>query len=267
MRPLTLPAYITKLLRCSDEEKIALVKKQYQALLKGQPDVTVVIPAYNEEENILNPLVSISANNTSKSVEIIVVNNNCTDNTEALVLASGVTCIKETVKGVTAARTAGLNAAKGKYILNADADSIYPPTWIDEMIPPLSDSSVAMTYGRFAFLPGKGKARFTYFVYEHIADILRVYKRVFKEEAMNVYGCNSGFRKEQCLQVDGYEHPLGTNEDGWMAVKLRNKGFGKLYKVYTNKAIVWTVDRHLQNDGGLFKALIMRVKQVVSPAK
>jgi glycosyltransferase involved in cell wall biosynthesis len=267
MRPAALPAYITQLFSYSDEEKVALIKKQYISLLKGQPEVTVVIPAYNEEENILNPLVSISANITTRSVEIIVVNNNCTDNTEALVVASGITCIRETIKGVTAARTAGLHAAKGKYILNADADSIYPPTWIDEMIPPLSDDSVAITYGRFAFLPGKGKARFTYFVYEHIADILRVYKRIFKEEAMNVYGCNSGFRKEQCLQVDGYEHPPGTNEDGWLAVKLREKGFGRLYKVYSNKAIVWTVDRHLQNDGGLLKALIMRVKQVIMPVK
>ncbi len=266
MRPVVLPSYINKILSYSNEEKIALIKAKYPGLTKGMPDVTVVIPAYNEEENILNPLVSIAANITRLSVEIIVVNNNCTDRTEELVLASGVKCIRETIKGVTAARTAGLHAAKGKYILNADADSIYPPDWIESMIPPLiNDSSIAIAYGRFAFLPGEGRARFTYFAYEHLADILRVYKRLFKEEAMNVYGCNSGFRKEQCLQVNGYEHPPGTNEDGWLAVKLREKGFGRLYKVYTNKAIVWTVDRHLQNDGGLLKALIMRVKQVFTP--
>ncbi len=267
MRPATLPSYITQLFSYSNEEKIALIKRQYAALLKGQPEVTVVIPAYNEEENILNPLLSISANITSRSVELIVVNNNCTDDTEALVLASGVKCIRETTKGVTAARTAGLHAARGKYILNADADSIYPPTWIDAMIPPLDDNKVAITYGMFAFLPGIGKARFTYFLYENVADMLRWYKRNFKEEAMNVYGCNSGFRKEQCLQVDAYEHPPGTNEDGWLAVKLRGKGFGKLHKVYNNKALVWTVDRHLQNDGGLLKAFTMRIKQVFMPGK
>ena len=267
MRPIVLPAYITRLFSYSNEEKIAIIQQQYPKLLRGNPDVTVVIPAYNEEDNILNPLISISANITTKSVEIIVVNNNCTDNTEALVMESGVRCIKETIKGVTAARTAGLQAAKGKYILNADADSIYPPTWIDAMIPPLEDNQVALTYGRFAFLPGKDKARITYWLYEHIADLLRWYKRLFKEEAMNVYGCNSGFRKEQCLQVDAYEHPPGTNEDGWLAVKLRNQGFGRLHKIYSNKAIVWTVDRHLQNDGGLLKALWMRVKQVIMPTK
>jgi glycosyltransferase involved in cell wall biosynthesis len=267
MRPVILPGYITQLFGYTNEEKIARTRQQYATLLKGQPEVTVVIPAYNEEANILNPLLSISANTTSRSVEIIVVNNNCTDNTEPLALAAGVTCIRETTKGVTAARTAGLHAARGKYILNADADSIYPPTWIDAMIPPLDDNTVALTYGMFAFLPGGSKPRFSYFVYEHMADMLRWYKRNFKEEAMNVYGCNSGFRKEQCLQVDAYQHPPGTNEDGWLAVKLRNKGFGRLHKVYNNKALVWTVDRHLQNDGGLLKALVMRVKQVILPGK
>lgn len=264
MRPVTVPDYIKKLLRFSNAEKIALAKRQYGALLKGTPDVTVVIPAYNEEDNILNPLVSISANITSLSVEIIVVNNNCTDKTEELVTATGITCVRETQKGVTAARTAGLHAARGKFILNADADSIYPPDWIDSMIPPIkNDTTLAISYGRFAFLPGDNTSRFTYFIYENLADILRWYKKNFKEEAMNVYGCSSGFRKEQCLQVNGYEHPPGTNEDGWLAVKLRNKGFGKLHYVPQGKAIVWTVDRHLQNDGGLVRAFVMRVKEAV----
>lgn len=262
MRPATIPSYINRLLAYSNDEKIALIKKQYAGISNGLPDVTVVIPAYNEEENILNPLISISANKTSRVVEIIVVNNNCTDNTEGLVLASGVPCLRETIKGVTAARTAGLNAARGRYILNADADSIYPPTWIEAMIPPLDDNNVALTYGRFAFLPSPGKARFYYFVYEYMADVLRWYKRNFKEEAMNVYGCNSGFRKQQCLEVNAYEHPPGTNEDGWLAVKLRDKGFGRLHRLSSAKAIVWTVDRHLQNDGGLLKAFVMRIRQV-----
>ncbi len=265
MRPITLPRYISQLLELNNEEKIALVRKQYQA--PDAPVVTIVIPAYNEEENILNPLVSISANPPTIPFEIIVVNNNCTDRTEELVVAAGVKCIRESNPGVTAARTAGLHAARGKYVLNADADSIYPAGWIQSMIPPLENDGIAITYGRFAFLPGNRKGRFEYFVYESIADLLRLYKRWFKEEAMNVYGCNSGFRKAQCLQVDGYTHPPGSNEDGWLAVKLREKGFGRLYKVYASSALVWTVDRHLQNDGGLLKAFLMRLKGAILPGK
>ena len=260
MRSTTIPSFITQILGYADDEKIALAQQAYKSLLKGPPEVSVVIPAYNEEENILNAILSISRNTTLRSVEIIVVNNNSVDRTEELIRATGVTCVNETKKGVTAARTAGLMAAKGKYIMNADADTIYPTTWIDQMIPPLDNDTVAISYGKFAFLPGGTSGRFNYFLYEQMADTLRWVKRNFKEEAVNVYGCNSCFRKAQCLQVDGYEHPPGTNEDGWLAIKLREKGFGKLHYVPNSKAIVWTVDRHLQNDGGLLKALIMRVK-------
>ena len=266
MRPISIPKYIRQLLKYDDTQMSAMIRENYSRLLKGPPEVSVVIPAFNEKDNILSALVSISQNVTKRSVEIIVVNNNSTDNTEELVRGAGITCINELTPGPTAAWTAGLAAARGKYILNADADSIYPPGWIDMMIPPLDKSEIAITYGRFAFLPGANNNRFSYFLYENVADVLRWMKKKFKEEAMNVYGCNSGFRKAQCLEVNGYEHPPGTNEDGWLAVKLREKGFGKLCYVPSSKAIVWTVDRHLQKDGGLWKALIMRIKGAVKPS-
>lgn len=242
----------------------AEIKKNYAAISQGDPLVTVVIPAYNEEKNILLTLLSITRTTTTKPVEIIVVNNNSSDNTGAMVKATGIPCLLETIKGPTAARTMGLGQARGTYILNADADSIYPPGWIDLLIDPLHrDDKVALAYGRFAFLPGEQNGRFAYFLYEQMADVLRWSKKKFKEEAMNVYGCNSGFRRQQCLQVNGYEHPPGTNEDGWLAVKLRDKGFGRLHQVRDAAAIVWTVDRHLMNDGGLWKALRMRIGQAL----
>ena len=266
MRPVAIPSYLKQLWAYSREEMTTLVRSNNIAIQKGTPDVSVVIPAYNEEENILPALLSISQNKTRFSVEIIVVNNNSKDNTEALVRATGVTCINEITPGVTNARNAGLAAATGKYMLNADSDSIYPPDWIETMISPLAaDEGIAITYGRFSFMPSGSAARFTYFVYENLADILRWSKKKFREEAMNVYGCNSGFRRAQCLEVNGYEHPPGTNEDGWLAIKLREKGFGRLHYVPDPKAMVWTVDRHLQKDGGLWKALIIRVKQVIKP--
>lgn len=261
MRPIVLPAYIGVLQGLDKATLSKQVQQHYSRLYNGNPLVTIVIPAYNEAENILTTLCSITQNTTLKSVEVIVVNNNSTDDTAALVSATGVPCITELTPGVKHARNAGLMAAKGKYIINADADSIYPPTWIDTMIDPLeADNGIALSYGKFAFLPTGNTPRFVYCMYESVADILRLYKKWFKEEGMNVYGCNSAFRKEHCLQVDGYEHPPGANEDGWLAVKLRNKGFGRLHHVSSSKAIVWTVDRHLQNDGGLLKAFLMRVK-------
>lgn len=261
MRPIALPSYISRLWEYNERELITLIQENYTRLHKGPALVSVVIPAYNEEQNILTTLLSISQNETRFSAEIIVVNNNSTDRTEELVRAAGVTCLNETQRGPKYAREKGLHASAAKYILNADADSIYPPGWIEALISPMeADSGLANSYGRFAFLPSKGQGRFSLFMYENMADVLRWYRRNFKEEAMYVYGCNSAFRREQGLAVNGYEHPPGSNEDGYLALKLREKGFGKLNYVDSNKALVWTVDRHLQKDGGLWKAMVKRVK-------
>jgi glycosyltransferase involved in cell wall biosynthesis len=268
MRPILIPKYISAYLQNNTHEAATLnsIKSAYLGnLVKGEPEISIVMPAYNEEENIVPTLASLCNNFINRSVEIIVVNNNSSDNTETLVRACGVKCILETKQGITHARNAGLAEATGKYILNADADTIYPKDWIEEMSRPLiNDTGVAITYGRFSFIPIGSTGRVTYYFYEMLSGLTRFYNNYKKTEAVNVYGFNSGFRKEQGLQVDGFNHPPGTNEDGYLALKLTGKGFGKMYRVNNPKAIVWTTDRRIQIDGGLWKAIGIRLKRLLN---
>ncbi len=266
MRPIAIPAYIKKqfYLAESAEKTCSDIRSVYPLLQKGKPEVSVVIPAYNEEANILKTLSALANNRCNYNVEILVVNNNSKDCTESLVKEAGIRCILETVQGITAARNAGLNAANGKYILNADADTIYPMYWIEEMVKPLAENAdIASVYGKFSFIPTAGTSRWIYFCYEYLADLMRWFNKIFKDEAVNVYGFNSGFKKEQALAVEGFNHPPGTNEDGWLALKLREKKFGKLYQVTTTKALVWTADRRIQMDGGLWFGSIKRIKRML----
>jgi glycosyltransferase involved in cell wall biosynthesis len=265
MRPVLIPSYIRTYLttKAYTDGELAAVKQAYSKLLNGEPDVTVSIPAYNEEATIAHTLASLCNNVTQWSVEINIINNNSKDATEEIVKACGVNCILETTQGITPARNCGLKHAKGKYILNADADTIYPKDWIEEMIKPLANrTDVAITYGRFSFIPVGKTGRFTYFFYEYFSDLSKWYNKHFKTEAVNVYGFNSGFRREQGLEVDGFNHPPGSNEDGYLALKLNQKGFGKLYQVTSPKAIVWTTDRRIQIDGGLVKGTLKRIKRI-----
>lgn len=264
MRPVAIPPYIRLHLQPKSKlvKQLAAIRANIMRLHADVPEVSVIIPAFNEEENILQTLSSLSATNTSRSVEIIVVDNNSTDSTSALAAISGTTCITAPVKGITLARNAGLYIAKGKYILNADADTIYPPGWIDLMVQPLQNVHTAMVYGRFAFIPTPGTSRLSYFGYEYMADVSRWINRKFREEAVNIYGFNSAFRREEGLQVEGFNHPPGSNEDGWLGVKLRNT-FGALHLVNDARALVWTTDRKIQAEGGLMGAMVKRLKAVV----
>lgn len=262
MRPIFIPAYIKKY---TDNSSVTSedVRKAYQKISGGEPEISIVMPAYNEESTIVPTLASLCNNIVSRSVEIVVVNNNSKDRTEELVKACGIKCVLETTQGITPARNTGLSHARGKYILNADADTIYPQYWIEEMTKPLiNDPKVAITYGIFSFIPIGNTGRVTYFFYEYLAEFTRFYNKHFKTEAVNVYGFNSGFRREQGLAVDSFNHPPGSNEDGYLALKLVNKGFGKMYRVSVPRAIVWTTDRRIQIDGGLWKAIIKRFKRV-----
>jgi glycosyltransferase involved in cell wall biosynthesis len=205
----------------------------------------------------------LTQNQTSKSVEIIVIDNNSSDNTNALVKASGVRCIQEKIQSITAARNAGLANARGTYVLNADADSIYPTDWVEQMVNPLiNNKEIAVVYGRYSFIPKPNISRLSYFIYETIGDIKKWVEGILKDEAVNVFGCNSGYKRVQGIEVEGYNHPPGTNEDGWLALKLRNHGFGKLH--FVSNSIVWTSDRRLNFDEGFIKVIIKRIKQFFS---
>lgn len=263
MRHISIPAYISK----HDQSKESLksradsIWQQIQQLHSDNPEVSVVIPAYNEAENILKTLSSLAATSTSKKVEIIVVNNNSSDETEDLIRIVGATCVTEPKQGIVHARNAGLKQAKGKFILNADADTIYPPAWIDSMVDPLYKDKVALVYGSFSFLPTTNVPRSVFFIYEYISDFSRWINKRFKEEAVNVYGFNSGFRRLEGLQVDSFNHPPGANEDGWLGLKLRTKFNKVLYQVKEPKANAWTTDRRIQIDGGLVVGTLKRFKK------
>ncbi len=70
-----------------------------------------VIPAYNEEESIAKVIKHIPAGVVN---EIIVVNNNSTDNTERLALDAGATVLRETIQGYGAACLKALDYLKDK---------------------------------------------------------------------------------------------------------------------------------------------------------
>ncbi|KQS32303.1 hypothetical protein ASG14_17335 [Pedobacter sp. Leaf194] len=238
--------------------EIPNIANNFKRKISSSPLISIVIPAYNEEENILKTLYSLSETTTQYSIEVIVVNNNSMDRTEELIGLCGVTCVNESRQGITVARNAGLAVAKGIYVMNADADTIYPKCWIDEMIAPLiRNNGVALTYGKFSFIP-ENTPRLLYFFYEHLSDFNRLVNKHYKEEALNVYGFNSACRRAQCVSVDGFTHPEGTNEDGWLAMKLRKAGYGKLHWVTENSAIVWTGDRRIIADGGIYKSTFDR---------
>lgn len=98
--------------------------------------LSFVIPAYNEEKNITDCILSIKSeiekhgSNFKDGFEIIVVNNNSTDKTRELALEQNVIVVDELRKGLPWARQAGLDKSTGDLIANIDSDNRLPNGWL-----------------------------------------------------------------------------------------------------------------------------------------
>jgi len=104
--------------------------------------LSVIIPAYNEEKNILINLEKLYSylSNKNYEYEVILVDDGSTDNTVNLALKSTLNKLNrlillqnESNKGKGYSVRRGILNSKGKYVLFTDADFSTPPQEIDKL--------------------------------------------------------------------------------------------------------------------------------------
>jgi len=115
------------------------------------PKVSVVIPVYNGEKTLRQCLNSV-LNQTYKNYEIVVVDNNSTDNTKKIIKSfesenKKVKYVFEVIVGRGAARNVGINAAIGEIIVMTDADCVVPYQWINKITRPITKGNEFIVQG------------------------------------------------------------------------------------------------------------------------
>jgi glycosyltransferase involved in cell wall biosynthesis len=95
--------------------------------------LSVVIPAYNEGSYLDASLTSLRQQDFSGSYEVIVVDNNSTDDTAAIASAHGARVLHEPRRGVCVARERGTRAARGEIVVSTDADAVHPADWLTRL--------------------------------------------------------------------------------------------------------------------------------------
>lgn len=236
------------------------IKARVCNAVSDDPKVSVVIPAYNEEMNVVRCIDSLSRTVSTVPFEIVVVNNNSNDRTQEMLEKMGVRHCFQGVQGWGPARQMGLEHAKGKYVLTADSDCLYPPTWVQTMYNTLSKQGVVCAYGPYAYM-SEGHRRVEYWLYERMTDLMRI-MRHFRRPYLNCYGMNMGYRKEEALKV-GYVDKKIIGEDGRICHDLME--YGKIKIVLSKKARLYTSPRAIfRNDTSIYKALLSRLVREVS---
>jgi glycosyltransferase involved in cell wall biosynthesis len=105
--------------------------------------VSVVIPCLNEAETIeecVRSALSVLAQNEIAG-EVVVADNGSTDGSAALAAAAGACVVHQPERGYGSAYLAGFAAARGKYIVMADADLTYDFAEIPRFVQNLDDGA------------------------------------------------------------------------------------------------------------------------------
>ena len=98
------------------------------------PEISVIIPAFNEEAAIGALLSSMVANGQAGKYEIIVVDDGSTDKTAEIVSAFPVRLLRHEVnKGYGAALKSGIRKAKGEKVIMLDSDGQHNPECIAQI--------------------------------------------------------------------------------------------------------------------------------------
>lgn len=116
----------------------------------NKPHISIIIPAYNEQDYIGQCLQALVAQLDPKD-EIIVVDNNSSDNTVSIAKTFPQTrVIHEIQQGQVYAQATGFTAARNLVLARIDADTVVSSTWLSQLRQLFKDGAQAVTG------PGKG---------------------------------------------------------------------------------------------------------------
>lgn len=104
--------------------------------------VSLVVPAYNEEETIRQVVEEFRQE--PHLDEIVVVDNNCKDRTAELARAAGARVVAESRPGYGAALLAGMTAATGDILVLVEADGSFRARDVEKMLVYLDDADMVM---------------------------------------------------------------------------------------------------------------------------
>lgn len=132
------------------------------------PAVSVIVTCYNYGR-FLGRCIESVLRQTFRDLELIIVNDGSTDNTEDIALLyikdPRVRYIKQDNAGQTRAKNNGIKASCGKFVAFLDADDFWDPTKLEKQLPMFKDPDVGVVYSRVMFIDEEGNP-----LHAHIAS-------------------------------------------------------------------------------------------------
>jgi len=166
-------------------------------------DVSIVVAAHNEERLLPRCLDALSRLSGPERVEIIVVDNRCTDRTAEVARAhDGVRVVREEQLGAVHAKAAGVRAARAPIVAILDADSVCPPDWISRIHDAFAlDPSLVGLSGPARYTNGRAWGPIVvwwWYLWWHFVSF-------FIGRAVYAVGTNVAFRRDAYARSTGFD--------------------------------------------------------------
>jgi glycosyltransferase involved in cell wall biosynthesis len=215
---------------------------------KPRVRVSIVIPAHNEERHLWACLEAIAAQ-TQAVYEVIVVDNNSTDQTRQIAASFPfVTVVHEAKQGIVYARNTGFDAATGDIIGRIDADIVLPTDWVAHIQAFYADEGHAQTaWSGGAQFYNVRLPRLVGFAYGLFA--FHMNKILVGHYAL--WGSNMAVTRAQWQAVRSHVcHRTDIHEDLDLAMHLSDRGYriryerkvkasAELRRVYSDRHTLW----------------------------
>lgn len=193
------------------------------------PEISVIIPAYNAERTIYRTLQSLEeADYPKDKLEILVVDNNSTDETALVVEKFPVKVIKEERQGRSIARNRGVKESKGEFLFFLDADVFVEKNYFKEIISVLGHSYIGGVQGTIIPSDVDGQESINKYRKRVIGDstgeTFCLLNLVVRESPM-VNSAACAYRREAFELVGGFDEALERHEDIDLARRVSYSGY------------------------------------------
>ena len=175
-------------------------------------DYSVIVPAFNEADWL--PLTIPALQQAMAALpfhgEIIVTDNNSTDTTAEIAGQLGARVVFEPVNQISRARNTGARAARGKYLVFVDADTIIPSALLAQALDNL-DSKRCVGGGAVVQFEQETRC-----LVQLVVALWNLLSRMLRLAA----GCFFYCRKSDFEEAGGFSEAVYASEEIWLSRKL-----------------------------------------------